>query len=117
MARERGWKTIIWPDARVNHIRGMGDHRGHALLQTQFRYGIRDQKLGMPLPYCLAKAANRLCNPPRIIGSISFILGFIAGHFLPPDREIPASCRRRLKAEQLRILRERLRPGPRRKSG
>ncbi len=109
MAREHGWQTPMAPDARIDHARGMGSHRGTNLLKTQFRYGIRDQKLGMPFRYCLAKGFNRLGNRPRLLGSVAFVGGYLAGFTLPADPAIPDTCRRRMRREQLEILRERLR--------
>lgn len=109
MAREAGWATGTCLEARIGHVRGMGSHQGRELCATQYRYGIRDQKLGMHPLYCLAKAVNRLRNRPAVVGSLAFMGGFLSGCLRKADPQIPQSCRRRMRAEQKRTLRERSR--------
>ncbi len=109
MAREAGWDTGTCLDARIGHVRGMGSHQGRELCATQYRYGIRDQKLGMHPLYCLAKAVNRLRNRPAVVGSLAFMGGFLSGCLRRADPQIPPSCRRRMREEQKRTLRDRSR--------
>ena len=108
MVREAGSQTRICPGAVVHHLRGMGSHGDRDLLATQYRYGIRDQKLGMPLDYCLAKAFNRVGNRPVLLGSIAFVAGFLSGLLLPADAQIPPGCRARMRSESRGVLKDRV---------
>lgn len=115
MVREAGGQTRICPGAVVHHLRGMGSHGDRDLMKTQFRYGIRDQKLGMPLAYCAAKALNRIRSRPPLLGSAAFVAGFLSGLLLPADPEIPAGCRRRMRDELHAVLTERVKMSASRK--
>lgn len=100
MARERGWRTRTFDDVKYEHLRQMGTGAASTLLVTRFRYGIRDQKLGMEPVYALLKFLKRLAERPYVIGSMAWLVGFACALCLPNDENVQTSSRILLRREQ-----------------
>lgn len=105
MARERGWSTRTFDDLEYRHLRQMGTEVAPTILATRFRYGIRDQKLGMHPVYALLKFLRRLAERPYVLGSAAWLAGFTFALCLPNDENVPSSCRLLFRKEQLGRLR------------
>lgn len=104
MARLHGWETRTFSDIEYSHRREMGTEGVANILQTRWRNGIRDQKLGMHPFFAMLKAVRRLLESPVILGSSAWLLGYIRGYALTDDPAVPAPCRQFHRAEQMQRL-------------
>lgn len=105
MARERGWLTRTFADIQYQHLREMGTEGVSTILETRFKNGRRDQKLGMHPIYGALKFLKRFSEKPYFLGSLAWLAGYVFAAFLPTDPEIPFSCRMSLRREQAGRLR------------
>ena len=107
-ARRLGWRTrsVTTPDGDVMHLRPMGTRDGS--FRGWRRHGAAGWSMGEHPLHAVGYAVLRLPDPPRVVGSIAYLLG-----------QAEAAARRRPRAEpelrayvrhhQMRRVRERLR--------
>jgi len=102
-AQMHAWTTRVFPDLKVNHYRVSGVRRGGAwkrsLLQGSFEY-----RHGYRFFYTLIKALRNIAQPPKVIGGIGRIVGFILAAWRRDVYLFPADMRAYLRQKQLRIL-------------
>jgi len=75
-ARVRGWTTrsVDLPEGDPLHLRPMGAHDGR--LRGCRRWGACAYTYGEHPIHILAVAVQRLADPPRVIGSLNYVLGW-----------------------------------------
>lgn len=98
VARELGWHVEAFSDLPVFHLkkRDSGVVRSVCL---RFGEGRRSWSLGYLPLYMVGKAAKRVLQRPRFIGSLSMLIGYITACIVSDDRA-PRSSRQYLQREQ-----------------
>ena len=66
--------------------------------------GIRDYALGYHPLFELAKCISRTREKPYLIGSFSWLAGFLWANLSGRKRDVPADLIRQVRAEQLKRL-------------
>ena len=77
--RMLGWIACSWddPQTRFIHLRPMGSsHKG--ILTGRVRHGRGQYFMGTCLPYMVASSAFRMSRPPRIIGGLAMLWGYVS---------------------------------------
>lgn len=106
-ARLRGWRTasLEVPGGDSLHVRPMGSHDG--LLRAFRRWGTCAWAYGEHPLHVLAVAVQRLGDQPRLLGGLSYLLGYAHAAL----RRLPRAeqdVRREVRADGLRRLRRRV---------
>jgi biofilm PGA synthesis N-glycosyltransferase PgaC len=107
-ARMRGWRTagFAMPDGDPEHLRPMGSHDG--MLRAWRRWGTCAWGYGEHPLHVVLVAVQRLGDSPRVLGSLSYVLGWA----LAALRRLPTAepeLRDYVHRDQLRRIRRRLR--------
>jgi hypothetical protein len=101
-SRMCGWEVRSFPEVTARHLRHTASVGGS--IRGRFRQGMMDHSLGSHPAFEIVKCLSRLKYPPRVLGGLSRICGFVwAGLTLQP-RLIPAQAVRYLRQEQLHRL-------------
>jgi hypothetical protein len=106
-AQVRGWRTrsLEVPGGETIHLRTRGSHDGQ--LRGWRRWGVCAWGYGEHPLHVLAVAAQRWRDPPAILGSASYVLGW-AGAGLRRHPRAEPELRAHVRRDQRRRLRRRL---------
>jgi biofilm PGA synthesis N-glycosyltransferase PgaC len=76
--RQLGWIAVSWdePDLRFVHLRPMGTSHKNWWTGRQ-RHGFGQYFMGTSPWYLLASAAYRMTRPPRVVGGLAIIYGYV----------------------------------------
>src|SRR5262249_52498979 len=91
-SRMLGWKNEAHDDEelRFTHLRAMGSSH-KSVLEGRIRWGRGQHLMGTGFKYLLASALNRLRTPPRVLGSLCMVYGWLeAWYHHRPRYEDPA---------------------------
>lgn len=102
MARMHGWQTWSFPEIKAIHQKPVGTADGKSILHSRFNQGLTDYGLGTHPIFMLAKCLRRcLIEKPYISSGMARLLGFLYGHWLKEEREIPPEVIRFVQKEQI----------------
>jgi hypothetical protein len=76
--RMLGWQAMSWndPELRFLHLRPMGSsHKG--ILTGRLRHGYGQYYMGTTFTYILASSLYRMTRPPRLVGGMAMLIGFV----------------------------------------
>lgn len=78
-SRMLGWKarSLREPGLRFEHLRPMGSSQ-LGVLTGRRRHGFGQYYMGTSLPFLLASALVRLAQPPRVVGSLAMVWGYLS---------------------------------------
>jgi len=99
--RMRGWIACSWddPELRFVHLRPMGSsHKG--ILVGRYRHGFGQYFMGTGLAYMLSSALFRMTKPPRVVGGLAMLAGYLDSLVRRRDRYEDPEFRRFLRAYQ-----------------
>jgi glycosyltransferase involved in cell wall biosynthesis len=104
-ARMNGWIACSWdePDLRFIHLRPMGASDGN-ILRGRIRWGFGQYFMGTSAVYMLVASLYRLTRPPRILGGVCMIWGYLSSWLTRVPRYEDKEFRRFLRKYQLRCL-------------
>lgn len=75
LARMGGWEVRTFEELKAFHHRRVGMTSTN-IIRSRFRYGIRDNHLGVHPLFMLAKCLSRTREKPVLIGSLAWCAGF-----------------------------------------
>ena len=108
MARMAGWTVRSFPELPVLHHKpGIGV--GH-FLSKGFREGQMDHALGTHPLFEIAKCIRRLRERPLLLAAGSRLLGYLGSSVRSPQYGVPEKVKLYLAKEQLRRLKDLLKP-------
>ncbi|HWW00445.1 MAG TPA: glycosyltransferase family A protein [Candidatus Acidoferrum sp.] len=110
-ARMQGWKTRIFPDRFVLHLRPQGTANSRPLM-VHFVHGEHDYRFGGHPLWELFRVAYRITQRPFVVGGCLLGLGFIWALLSRMERAVPIDLIRFRRNEQIgrlgRFFRQRL---------
>ena len=104
--RMNGWVAVSWddPEIRFEHLRPMGT--SHKSWWTgRVRHGVGQWYMGTGPLYMLSSALYRITSPPRVLGSIAMVWGYLKSAITRQRRYADPEFRRFLRAYQWDCLR------------
>ena len=104
-ARMRGWTTRSWADLLVTHDRRMGTGGGRHPVVAEYHKGMQDHDLGADPLFELGKLVGRLLRPPRVLGSLARLAGYVRDALRPGGPTVGCEFVRFARAEQRRRMR------------
>ena len=106
-ARMRGWRTasLSTPEGDSIHLRPMGSHDG--LLRAYRRWGVCAYGYGEHPLHVVLVGLQRLNDPPRVLGGLSYVLGWASAVVRRMPRAEP-ELRAYVRHDQLRRIGRRL---------
>ena len=107
-ARMLGWQTQSFPELPVMHHREMGT-AGTSIYNARWREGKFEYLVGYHPLFHIARAWQRLCQKPFVIGSFIRTLSYFAYFLKHPERPVSKAFVRFIRREELRKLKDGLR--------
>ena len=103
--RQLGWIAASWdePDLRFIHLRPMGTSHKNWWTGRQ-RHGFGQYFMGTSVVYMLASALYRATRPPRILGGVAMLYGYLKSMARRNPRYGDAEFRRFLRRYQWACL-------------
>ncbi len=103
--RQLGWIAASWdePDLRFIHLRPMGTSHKNWWTGRQ-RHGFGQYFMGTSVVYMLASAVYRATRPPRIVGGVAMLYGYLKSMARRNPRYGDAKFRRFLRRYQWACL-------------
>lgn len=108
IAMEQGFKTLILRDVAFEERRPIGRY---SLLKGWKRQGIGAYKLRYDILYLLMKAAHDIFRPPFLLGSLSYLWGYISAFAAGENRILSRKQGKLLRRLFWKSLMKRLRGG------
>lgn len=106
-ARMNGFRTELFPDLVVDHLKPRNVSRGGAL-RRKWQMGVRDFAVGYRAAFETVKCLARLGERPWVAGALARWLGFTMALLRGTPRRVPEDLVEFLRAEQGRRIRETL---------
>lgn len=88
MARMNGYKTHLFTDLVVDHLKPRNSSEG-GVMRRKWQMGVRDQALGYHPVFELAKCLSRLKNPPMMVGALAWWIGYCMATLRRRERLVP----------------------------
>ncbi len=103
--RMLGWTARSWddPELRFVHLRPMGSSQG-GLLAGRARHGAGQYFMGTGLAYMTASALYRMTLPPRLIGGLAMLWGYVSSMIRREPRYADPAFRKYLRRYQWECL-------------
>ena len=108
MARMKGWRVATFSDLKVFHHRPTGSAGG--VLRGCFRQGKMDYSLGTLPLFEFLKLSRRLSSPPRVIGALTRLAGFLDSYWHREKRAVPDDFLLHFRDEQRQRISQIFRP-------
>lgn len=104
-ARMLGWKarSLADPALRFEHLRPMGSSQ-RGILTGRKRHGFGQYYMGTSLLFLLASALARIAQPPRVVGSVAMVWGYLCSWVLQRPRHGDPEFRAFLRRYQMQAL-------------
>jgi biofilm PGA synthesis N-glycosyltransferase PgaC len=99
IARMNGWKTRTFRHLRVLEHRRTGTATAPPL-KSKIRQGRLYHSLGYDLLFLFLRCVYRLMDPPRVIGSMAVLYGYLQGIIMRHPRVLPPNVVQYLRSEQ-----------------
>ena len=103
MARRRGWQVGVYRELRVCHHRRSGT-AGATVYRARFRSGMSDYYMGYHPLFEFAKCLRRILEPPRGVGSVLRLCGYIWPGLIRRKPSVSADFVRYLRRCQMQKL-------------
>lgn len=103
-ARMKGWSVTAFADKRFHHHRAMGTAE-RSDVAALFSYGEKDYYLGGSPLWQLFRAAYRMMKPPRVVGGLALLGGYLWAAVRRLDRPVSDELVRFHRREQMQKLR------------
>ena len=103
--RMHGWIACSWddPELRFVHLRAMGSSQ-QGILAGRMRHGFGQYYMGTGFLYMAASALSRVAQPPRLLGSLAMLWGWLKSAALRRPRYDDLTFRAFLRHYQMRAL-------------
>jgi glycosyltransferase involved in cell wall biosynthesis len=103
--RQRGWIAVSWddPELRFLHLRPMGSSH-KSWWSGRARHGIGQYFMGTGPLYMLLSALYRMTRPPRILGGLAMLVGYLQSWLRRAPRYDAPGFRRFLRRYQWACL-------------
>ena len=108
-ARMRGYETRLLTDLVVDHLKPRNISEG-GLLRRHWQLGVRDYAAGFHPLFEIVKCVSRLADPPWIIGSIAWWIGYCSAALQRRERLLPEDLLQFIRGEQKQRLLRLVRP-------
>ena len=102
-ARMMGWKTRTFTEKMSLHHREMGTAQ-HGLWRARFQNGVKDYAFGNHPLWELARVAYQMTQPPRLIGGVLLITGYVWEQIRRADRPVSREFVAFVRREQIQRL-------------
>jgi GT2 family glycosyltransferase len=102
-ARMRGWTTRTFVERVCTHHRPMGT-ADRTRVRARFRHGQEDYWVGSHPLWELARGAVQMTRPPRLLGGLALMLGYLSAWLSNTPSPVPQDLRDFHRREQLRRL-------------
>ncbi len=104
MSRMHGWEVRSFKDIVAYHNRRIGTTQ-ESIIQSRFRYGVRDYSFGTHPLFMLLKSLHRFIKRPYIIGALLTLSGYAWSWIQREPKAVSEEIVRFLRKEQMsRIL-------------
>lgn len=102
-ARMLGYETKLLTHLVVDHLKPRNIWAGGPL-RRKWQMGARDYALGYHPLFELVKCLSRVVEPPLLVGSLAWWLGYVARSFVGANRMLPSELVAHIRKEQLRRI-------------
>jgi len=102
-ARMRGYETRLLTDLVVDHLKPRNISEG-GLLRRHWQLGVRDYAAGFHPVFEVVKCVSRLADPPWLIGSIAWWIGYCGAALQRRERLLPEDLLAFIRREQKQRL-------------
>lgn len=99
VARMNGFSTRLCAELIVDHLKPRNVSQG-GLLRRKWQMGVRDYALGYHPLFELMKCAGRLLEPPFVVGTIAWWLGYATSSIGNRPRMVPTNLVSHVRREQ-----------------
>ncbi len=100
MARMQGYKTRLFTDLVVDHLKPRNVSEG-GVVRRKWQMGVRDHALGYHPLFELVKCVGRLKDQPRVIGALAWWTGYCTAQLQRHPRIVDASVVAYIRSEQM----------------
>jgi poly-beta-1,6-N-acetyl-D-glucosamine synthase len=100
MARMQGYKTRLFTDLVVDHLKPRNISEG-GVVRRKWQMGVRDHALGYHPLFELVKCVGRLKDQPRVIGALAWWTGYCTAQLQRHPRIVNASVVAYIRGEQM----------------
>ncbi len=104
LARMNGYRTRLFTDLVVDHLKPRNISQGGAL-GRKWQMGARDHALGYHPLFEAVKCFGRITEPPLLLGALAWWLGYLGRMIRHKRPGITGPLRQHMRAEQLQRLR------------
>jgi hypothetical protein len=104
MARMNGYKTCLFTDLVVDHLKPRNSSEG-GVVRRKWQMGVRDHALGYHPVFESVKCFSRLRNPPLMIGALAWWIGYCVAFLRRRERMVPGPVVEYMRNEQWTRLR------------
>src|SRR5439155_19003058 len=103
--RMHGWIAESWddPELRFEHLRPMGTS-DKGWWEGRARHGVGQYYMGTSPMYMLASAVYRMTRPPRVVGGVAMLWGYIRSMARRRERYPDEEFRAFLRSYQMQCL-------------
>lgn len=103
MARMHGYKTRLFTDLVVDHLKPRNIAEGN-MVRRKWQMGVRDYAAGYHPLFEAVKCASRLKDPPFVIGAVAWWVGYCTAVLQRRPRVVPPDVVDYVRKEQLERL-------------
>lgn len=100
MARMHGYKTRLFTDLVVDHLKPRNISEG-GVVRRKWQMGVRDYAAGYHPLFEIVKCASRLKDPPFVIGAFAWWVGYCTGVLQRRQRLVDSSVVAYVRHEQM----------------
>lgn len=99
MARMHGYQTRLFTDLVVNHLKPRNISQG-GVFRRKWQMGVRDYAAGYHPLFEFIKCVSRVTDPPFLIGSAAWLVGYFDSAIRRLPRVVPAELVDYIRSEQ-----------------
>jgi len=99
MARMHGYQTRLFTDLVVDHLKPRNIHEGGAV-RRKWQLGVRDYAAGYHPLFEAVKCLSRVTDPPFLVGSAAWLVGYFGSAIRRLPRVVPAEVVNHIQREQ-----------------
>ena len=100
MARMHGYKTRLFTDLVVDHLKPRNISQG-GVVRRKWQMGVRDHALGYHPVFETVKCVSRLAHPPLVIGAVAWWIGYCMASLQRRKRMVPSEVIEHVRGEQM----------------
>jgi len=103
MARMRGYRTRLFTDLVVDHLKPRNVSQG-GVVRRKWQMGVRDYAAGYHPLFEVVKCVGRLKEPPLVIGAVAWWIGYCGALLSRRERMLPKEVMEHVRREQMQRL-------------